>query len=244
MQIRGIAHRGYPSRYPENTLSSFQAACDMSFTHLELDVHLSKDGIPVVIHDFSIDRMCNGKGKIRDYTVNELKRFLVGEVETIPTLAETLHMLKGKIGAIVELKQTGNVYPGLEEAVLEVVRRTDTFDQVRIISFDHFSIARTRRLNRDIELGVLCSGSAPYVFGFLHDIRCTFLGLKTSFLTPQYAEMMRENEIICNPGVVDSLEEMELVAAQYPESLVTTNELSRWAEFVENRPELNKRYRN
>lgn len=55
--IKGMAHRGYPSKYPENTLISFQAACDLNFTHLELDVQLSKDGVPVVIHDTSVDRM-------------------------------------------------------------------------------------------------------------------------------------------------------------------------------------------
>lgn len=62
--IKGMAHRGYPSKYPENTLISFQAACDLNFTHLELDVQLSKDGVPVVIHDPSVDRMTdNGGGK-------------------------------------------------------------------------------------------------------------------------------------------------------------------------------------
>src|SRR5690625_7519217 len=104
MKIRGIAHRGFPGRAPENTLSSFQLACDLAFTHLELDVQLTKDGVPVLIHDYSINRMTNGEGLVRDYTLKQLKEFKVKDVERIPTLEEALNMLKGKISILVELK--------------------------------------------------------------------------------------------------------------------------------------------
>lgn len=238
MKIRGLAHRGYPERAPENTLSSFQAACDSSFSHLELDVHLSKDGVPVVIHDYTIDRMSDGKGYVKDYTVNELKRFRIGENETIPTLEETLALLKGKIEFVIELKQAGDMYPKLEEATLDVIRRTDTHGQSRLISFDHFSIAKVRRLDPDIELGLLCGGCLPYVFPFIQEIRCTMLGFLYYFLTPMYAEMMREHGVVYSPGVVDSPEAMELMADKYPDAFITTNELERWAALYRSRPEL------
>jgi glycerophosphoryl diester phosphodiesterase len=146
MKIKGIAHRGYPEKYPENTLTAYQAAYELDFTHVELDVHLSKDGVPVIMHDASIERMTDGKGLIQDYTVNELKKFKVKGVESIPTLEEALTLLKGKMEVLIELKGVGELYPGYEEQVLEVVRRTDTHDQSRIISFDHFLLERVRRL--------------------------------------------------------------------------------------------------
>ncbi|WP_311764831.1 glycerophosphodiester phosphodiesterase [Paenibacillus agricola] len=238
MKIRGIAHRGYPVKYPENTLSSFQAAVDLSFTHLELDVHLSKDGIPVLMHDYAIERMSDGKGNIRDYTLDELKRFSIKGIETIPTLEEALILLKGKISILVELKQCGDLYPGLEEKVLEIIHKTDTLDQSRIIGFDHFSIAKTRHLNKDIKLGLCCSGSMPYVFPFMEEINCDFLGVQLRFMTPQYAVMMQERGIISGPWPVDTLADMELIAAKYPTDLITTNELERWAEFYRNHTEL------
>ncbi|WP_176706625.1 glycerophosphodiester phosphodiesterase [Paenibacillus hemerocallicola] len=238
MKIRGIAHRGDPVRFPENTLSAFQAACEMEFTHLELDVHLSKDGVPVLSHDFALDRMTDGTGLIRDYTVEQLKRFRVKEIETIPTLEETMRLLKGKISVLVELKQQGDYYPGLEEAVLEVLRSTDTAGQSRIISFDHFSVARTRRLDKDIELGMIASGSMPYVFPFMKEIRCGFLGIQLRFMTPEYARMMEENGIQSGPWPIHTIEEMELIAKLYPTGLITTNYLERWADFYRSHSEL------
>lgn len=240
MKIRGIAHRGDPVRFPENTLSAFQAACDMSFSHLELDVHLSKDGIPVLSHDFAIDRMTDGKGLISDYTVDELKRFRVMEVETIPTLEETMKLLKGKISVLVELKQQGRRYPGLEEAVLDVLRATDTIEQSRMISFDHFSVARVRSLDPDVKLGMICSGSMPYVFPFMKEIRCDFLGVQLGFMTSEYAQMMEENGIISGPWPINTIEEMEIIARNYPSALITTNYLERWAEFYRSHSELHR----
>jgi glycerophosphoryl diester phosphodiesterase len=238
MKIRGIAHRGYPGKFPENTLSSFQAACDLNFTHLELDVHLSKDGVPVVTHDYSIDRLSDGKGFIRDYTLKELKQFSIGGTETIPTLEETMDLLKGKIKVLIELKQAGDMYPNLEEATLNVVYSTDTLEQSQIISFDHFSLMRTRELNKDIELGALCSGNMPHVFPFMKEMRCTFLGSQLKFLTPVYDKLMRDNGIVCGPGVINSLEEMEIIAEKYPAALVTTDELERWADIYKSNPKL------
>lgn len=71
MKIRGVAQRGYPVQFPENTLSSFQAAIDLNFSHMELEVHLTKDGIPVIMHDYSLDRMTNGYGEIIDHTYED-----------------------------------------------------------------------------------------------------------------------------------------------------------------------------
>lgn len=239
MKIKGIAHRGYPVKYPENTLSAFRAAYELDFTHLELDVHLSKDGVPVIMHDHAIDRMTNGKGFIRDYTAAELKQFVVQETETIPTLEEALKLLKGNMNVLIELKQKGDLYPGLEENVLDVVRRTDTLDQSRIISFDYTSVQRIRALEPDIELGPLCHRSLPPdIIPFMKQFKCTFLGIHISLLTPEYAEKLIENGIINSPWPIETIEEMEVIASTYPNSLITTNHLERWAEFFRDRPEL------
>ncbi|MFD1609379.1 glycerophosphodiester phosphodiesterase [Oceanobacillus luteolus] len=97
MKIRGVAERGYPLRFPENTLSSFQAAINLNFTHTKLEVHLTKDGIPVVFRDATIDRMTSGSGEIRHYTYPELLQFTINHDERIPTLEEVLYHNKGKI---------------------------------------------------------------------------------------------------------------------------------------------------
>lgn len=238
MKIRGVAHRGDPINYPENTLTAFQAAADFNFTHVELDVHLSKDGVPVLMHDYSIDRMTDGKGLIRDYSLEELKRLRVKGTEQIPTLEEALALLKGKMNVLVELKQAGDIYPGLEEKVLAAVYRTGMQAHVRLISFDHFSLMRTRELDQDVRLGALCSSSLPHVFPFLKQIDCDFLGVHFRFMTPEYGKMIKEQGVINAAWPIETAEEMEKIAKHYPSALITTNHLERWAEFYRSRPEL------
>lgn len=240
MQIRGVAHRGYPVKFPENTLSSFQAAVDLGYTYVELDVQLSKDGVPVIMHDYSVDRMTDCQGSVKDYTLAELKRMKIGDNEVIPTLEETMLMLRGKLNVMVELKQAGDLYPGLEQKVLDVLRQTDTFEQSIMISFDHFSIQRLRALSPDIRLGITTSNSLPYVFPWMKEYGCELLGVPMKMMTEEYAGMIIEQGIEASPWPVDSLADMEIIAKKYPTTLITTNELERWAQFYRTHPELKR----
>lgn len=234
MKIRGVAHRGYPLRYPENTMSSFQAAYDLGFTHLEMDVHLSKDGIPVLMHDPTIDRMTDGEGWIKDYTLEELKRFRVGRNETIPTLEEALLFAKGKMTVKVELKQLGNLYPGMEETVLEVLKKTDMLDQVFISSFNHYAIANMRKLSGEVELGLIQWGSTPTVFPFMEEIRARYLSLRVEYLTDDFVERCRRSDIQLIVWPVN-LEWQFDKAARYPSVLCVTDNLEHFKEMYEQR---------
>ncbi|CAG7653594.1 glycerophosphodiester phosphodiesterase [Paenibacillus allorhizosphaerae] len=235
MKIRGIAHRGYPAKYAENTLTSFQAARDLGYSQLELDVHISKDGVPVVMHDAAIHRMTNGKGLIKDYTVEQLKQFRIGETETIPTLEEALRLVKGHMIVNIDLKQTGDYYKGMEEAVYEVLRATGMVDQVYLMSLDHFSLIKMRKLSPDVELGVSFIGSMPCVFPFMKEIRARYLAVKLCYMTDEYYRMIEEHgyELIAWP--VNSEADMSLVVEKYPNALVTTNDLEKWMSFLEKR---------
>ncbi|WP_296644303.1 glycerophosphodiester phosphodiesterase family protein, partial [Romboutsia sp. 13368] len=70
-----FAHRGYSGNYPENTILSFKKALELNASHIELDVHKSKDNQLVVIHDEDIENTFNGKGLVKDYTLSQLKNF-------------------------------------------------------------------------------------------------------------------------------------------------------------------------
>ncbi|TLS54337.1 glycerophosphodiester phosphodiesterase [Paenibacillus antri] len=238
MKIRGIAHRGYPALLPENTLVSFRKACELNFSHVELDVQLSKDGVPVVFHDFTLDRLTDGSGSIRDYTLQQLKRYRVRGSEEIPTLEEAMNALKGRADVFIELKQAGDLYPGLEAAVLEVLYRTGTRDQSCVTSFDHYAVERTRTLDDRIRLGLISSGSMPYVFPFMKEIRADYLFTQFRYFSPLFYERMLEEGIVPGPWPVETQEQMEIVASLYPASLITTDHLERWAEFYRNRRQL------
>src|SRR5699024_6711230 len=108
MRIKALAHRGDPLNYPENTMISYQSAYQQGYSHLEIDVHLSKDGVTVLMHDITVDRMTNSQDYIKDDTHNELKEIVVGGEEEIPNLRVTLEYFRGKIFLSIQIKQHGN----------------------------------------------------------------------------------------------------------------------------------------
>lgn len=101
------AHRGLHDNStdaPENSMKAFRKAVKAGYG-IELDVQLSKDRVPVVFHDFTLERACKKEGKVYDYTWDELKTFkLFDSEETIPRFEDVLSLVKGKVPLIVELK--------------------------------------------------------------------------------------------------------------------------------------------
>jgi len=102
--IMKIAHRGTTIHGPENTLPAFETAIEKGMEYVEIDVRFTSDGVPVVIHDATVDRTTNGVGKVSDFTLSELKELDAGSwfadefVGTqIPTLEETLELTQGRI---------------------------------------------------------------------------------------------------------------------------------------------------
>lgn len=153
------AHRGASGYAPENTLPAFALAIEMGCDGLELDVHLTKDGIPVVTHDERIDRVSDGSGYVSDYTLTELKGFnfgishpVYGKVE-IPTLEEVYSLLKNSDVIInLELKNNRCFYEDLEEKVLDLARKYDIEDRIRYSSFNHSSMVRIKQLKDDAQI--------------------------------------------------------------------------------------------
>ena len=111
MMTKIFAHRGASGYAPENTLEAFALAMEMGADGIELDVQLTKDGEVVVIHDEVIDRVSNGKGLVKDYTLVQLRKFSFDnhmegyENISIPTLKEVLELVKAsKMEVNIELK--------------------------------------------------------------------------------------------------------------------------------------------
>ncbi len=104
--IHNIAHLGASAYEPENTLRVFERAIEMGATMLELDVHLSQDGHPVIIHDADLSRIANGNGRIRDMGLKQIKSFDAGQGERVPTLSEAIELARGRAELYIELKRT------------------------------------------------------------------------------------------------------------------------------------------
>ncbi|API91775.1 glycerophosphoryl diester phosphodiesterase [Virgibacillus pantothenticus] len=229
MSIRGIGHRGYPAKYPENTMSSFHAAIELGFTHIELDVHLSKDGIPVVMHDYKIDRMTNGSGEIKNYNLDELKQFKIHEKETIPTLEEVLYLAKNKVTVSIEMKNT-KLYDSLEENVFQVIQQMEMLDQVYVISFNHHSLMKLRSLSKDIKIGPLVNKMKRSHFRLINKLNAEYLAVKHDGIRDKYVKRFDELGVQVVAWTVNSIEQMQRFN-KYPSILITTDELERYKNF-------------
>lgn len=160
-----IAHRGLPEDYPENTMIAYKHALMLHIDMLEIDVHYTKDKQLVIIHDDTIDRTSNGKGKVSDYTLEELKQFDFGsykgksfEGERIPTLDEVLNLFSNfSKKLLIEIK-TPSQYPGIEDMIVEKLKEKEVPTRKVIIqSFDFDCVKKLSNMNLEYELGVLIS---------------------------------------------------------------------------------------
>lgn len=143
-----FGHRGIPVKYPENSLAGFKYALNQQIDGIELDVHLTKDQIPVVIHDETLERTTNGKGKIGDYSLNELKKFRLSDGERIPTLKEVLTLMAFRdVYLNLEFKTNVVSYPGIEKIVLDLVNESKLKYPVIYSSFN----VQTLRTCREID---------------------------------------------------------------------------------------------
>lgn len=155
-------HRGACAYAPENTLEAFELAAKMGADGVELDVQLTRDGEVVVIHDETIDRVCNGRGLVKEYTLEELKTFSVNRPHPeyadakIPTLKEVYELLAPTgLKVNVELKTGYFFYPGIEEKVLEIAKEMNMEEKVWYSSFNHYSIKRIKELDPSAKIGIL-----------------------------------------------------------------------------------------
>jgi glycerophosphoryl diester phosphodiesterase len=133
-----IAHRGASALYPENTLRAFIAAADLGADMCEFDVRMTRDREVVVIHDATVNRTTNGRGRVAAMNAVAIKRLDAGvrfgaefRDEPIPTLAEVAAALGGRCGMDVELKERG-----LEGRVCDILRERGVIESAIVSSFD------------------------------------------------------------------------------------------------------------
>ena len=157
-----IAHRGASAETPENTIAAFELALRQDAYAIELDVHLSKDNQPVVIHDFTLERTSDGFGPVRERTVRELKRLDAGgwhgpqfRGQRIQTLQEVLERFRDRTRFWIELKGGSDLYPGIEERVVSMIEIYEVVERALVQSFDPNALAQIGALNPEILLGML-----------------------------------------------------------------------------------------
>jgi glycerophosphoryl diester phosphodiesterase len=156
--IHTIAHRGASAYEPENTLRAFERAIALGATMMELDVHLSRDGQPVVIHDPDLSRTTNGSGRVSELTLAEIQRLDAGKGEHVPTLAEVIELVRGRAQLYIELK--GQQTPAV---VVDTLRRTTFMEDAIAGSFFPWLPQKVKFLEPGIRTSVLVSARDRHI---------------------------------------------------------------------------------
>jgi len=156
------AHRGARAQAPENTLPAFELAIAQGADGVEFDVQFTADDQLVVIHDETVERTTDGHGRVVAYSLAQLQRLDASadkpgfEGVQIPTLTAVLELLAPTgLSLNIELKNSVEDYPGLEEAVLEAVEDFGLADRVVLSSFNHYSLKKLQDLLAPPERGML-----------------------------------------------------------------------------------------
>ena len=156
------AHRGFSSIYPENTMLAFEKAVESGADGIEMDVHLSSDGYPVVIHDESLLRTAGVDKKVGECTLDELTHTVASQTQggryntTIPSFDEFCAFVKeSNTRANIELKTGVVYYPGLEEKVVDTVRKYRLEDKIIFSSFNWLSLVLVKKLLPQVPCGLL-----------------------------------------------------------------------------------------
>jgi glycerophosphoryl diester phosphodiesterase len=170
-----LAHRGASALAPENTIEAFRVAVEAGAGGLELDVHMTRDGHIVVIHDATVDRTTNGSGAISEMTLDELRRLDAGHTFSpdggstrhyrgrgvrVPTLGEVLEEFP-VVAVNIEIK-AGT--PGIEETVLGVLRQTNALGRALVVSTAHNIVKRFRKVSG----GHVSTGASRWEIGVFY----------------------------------------------------------------------------
>ncbi len=186
-----IGHRGAPVYKPENTLASFNKAFELGVDMIELDVHLTKDKQPVVIHDRTVNRTTSGKGKVSNLTLNEIRKLDAGEGEKIPTLEEVFDLIGRKKGEVnIEIKESHvleKIFLYLDNKVIK--------KKVLISSSSINLLEKAKIKDSELRIGIV----APLTFGIIksaynlgaESIHPFFLSVHRSFIQKAHQKNLK-----------------------------------------------------
>lgn len=177
-----LGHRGAKAYAPMNTIPAFELAADQGADGVELDVHLTKDGQPVIVHDFTVDSTTDGSGLVREMTLAEVKALDAGSWFgpefaglRVPTLGEVFEAVGQRLFINVEIKSETVETDGVEQVVADVIAQYSMQEQVIVSSFNPYALQRFRAIMPDVPIGFL------YQAGYLPLGEGDIVGLMNSF---------------------------------------------------------------
>ena len=227
-----VAHRGGAGTAPENTLAAFRMGMEAGADALELDIHLSRDGYIMVMHDALLARTTKEVGAIADYTYEELKSFDAARLyqererfgsQQIPTFEDVLQLIKSQTRPIqlqveIKLNDKEERYEGIEEKLVAMLKAFDMIDRTTVISFDFPTLQTIQQLEPSLKLGALISKKFMVSIGSkgptavaktLRDLKVDYAAVKYTYLSEKLYNALREEKLSIGAWTVNDAETMK-----------------------------------
>ncbi|MGG0254490.1 glycerophosphodiester phosphodiesterase [Bacillus toyonensis] len=225
--IKNIAHRGASAYAPEHTIAAYKLGQQLKGDYIEIDLQMTKDGHLVAMHDETVNRTTNGKGLVKEHTLEEMKQLNVGsffnekypnlakkefENAKVPMLKEIIEMFGHNANYYIETKSPDE-YPGMEEKLLEIIKYYQISDKVIIQSFSEESLQKIHSLYANIPLVQLLSYQKSVQLNELeiekYKTYCIGLGMNYKYIDSAYVKKIKKHGLEVHPFTVDNEKDMK-----------------------------------
>ena len=213
------AHRGNSGFFPENTICAFKKTLDLDIYGIELDVHKTKDGVLVVHHDETVNRMFEGNGFIKKLTLDQIKELDLKDEEfkndpdcKIPTLEEVLELIAPtKLNLNIELKNNKVLYKGIEKDVVNLIKKYKMEKRVIISSFNSRSLKKLSKLNSKIKIAYLVDDinfkhkNIKKILKICKDCKCNYVHPSYNVINKEFEDEAHKKGILVQVFTVNSI---------------------------------------
>ncbi|RKD24673.1 hypothetical protein BEP19_06340 [Ammoniphilus oxalaticus] len=235
-----FAHRGAAHLLPENTLPAFRRAIQLGANGLEFDVHLTKDGHPVVIHDEKVNRTTNGRGLVKRFTLKELQQLSAGawfhprySHIKIPTLEDILKKVVHFPTLLnIEMKNTLIRYDGIEQTIIKLIQKYQLQQQVILSSFNPKSIKKIASLDDQIIGGFLYFGKLDEPWRMASELGARVIHPPINAISRDFVTQSHEHGLLVCPYHVNHWRQINLALDCRVDGLITQHP-ERVRKFVE-----------
>ena len=223
--VQIIGHRGARGLEPENTMRSFRKALELAVDYVECDVHMTRDGLIILMHDHTVDRTTNGAGPVNSFTFDEIRLLDAGKSQSVPTLQELLDLARGKARLHIELKDESAV-----EHTVRCVEKNSMEAEVFLTSGNTETLRRVRDLNPSIPTEHIFGEPPDNAIDRALSVSARRVSCHISHLTPQFVQKAHENGIAVIAWPPNTVEEakkaincgVDLICTDRPD-IVTSN---------------------
>lgn len=227
-----VGHRGSMGTEPENTIRGFKKALDFGVDLVEFDVRMARDGKLVVIHNPRVDKTTNGRGKVRDFLFKDLRNLDAGQGEKIPTLGETVNLLKKlPIKMMLEIKE-----PDTAEKVVSFIKREGIQDRVLVVSFRPKVIKRIKEKDPSIMAGIIFFKFLGTALPLVKKLNADFACVYHLMLNKRTVKKFHNNNVLINAWPVNKPRdikrmmklEVDMITSNYPDRVLSALNLQKY----------------